>query len=218
MIEQQLQALSPLPLQIVWHTNRTTYLTIRKEKQRLLLRLHCLFREVEKPVLQAVLQMALKRDAAARALVRVAAHRYFSQNRIPPKPLNPIGKIYHLQTILNQIQQTYFPTEESPTIGWTPARIGRFRSITFGTYSRQGNQIRINSLLDHPEVPLYFVEFIVYHEMLHAVCPSQIHPSGRCRVHTKEFRHKERQFPHYQAAKEWGKKSLTFFKKNLISC
>ncbi|HSX26082.1 MAG TPA: SprT-like domain-containing protein [Chlamydiales bacterium] len=127
------------------------------------------------------------------------------------RSLQPAGSTYDLQAIYQDLKVRYFPAE--CTIGWAPSRAKRFRSITFGTYNWRTGQIRINRLLDDPDVPRYFVEFIVYHEMLHAVCPPKRDSAGRCRFHTAEFRMKEREFPHFEAAKEWEKISLNFFKK-----
>ena len=122
------------------------------------------------------------------------------------------GKTYNLQEIFIRMR-TLLPVSDI-AIGWSKrVRKGKFRSITFGTFDKHRRQIRIHPLLDDPEVPLYFLEFIVYHEMLHAVCPTQMDTAGRCSVHTKEFREKERQFPYFKAAKEWEKVSLNFFKK-----
>jgi hypothetical protein len=173
---------------------------------------HRLFYDAPTPVLQALIQYALKRDPQARAIIKQMAHLHFSQTHTPAEPLEHIGKTYNLREIFDRVQEI-LPIDNI-SIGWSNrTRKGKFHSITFGTFDKHRRQIRINPLLDDPEVPLYFLEFIVYHEMLHAVCPSTIDPAGRCSVHTREFREKERQFPHFKAAKEWGKMSLQFFKK-----
>ena len=212
-MDAKLQALCPMPLQIVWHENRSTYLTVWKKRNCLHLRIHRLFYDAPTPVLEALVRYALKRsDAAARAIVKQMAHLHFSQTHMPPEPLSPIGSTYHLQEIFDRINQSL--TLSDVSIGWSNrTHNGKFRSITFGTYDKHGRQIRINRLLDDASVPLYFIEFIVYHEMLHAVCPSKMDTSGRCSVHTAEFRKRERQFPRYKEAKEWEKTSLMFFKK-----
>ncbi|HSX11455.1 MAG TPA: hypothetical protein VLF94_07065 [Chlamydiales bacterium] len=212
-MHSKLQALCPLPLQITWHENKSTYLTIYKQRHSLHLRLHRLFYDAPTPVLEALIRYALKKgDTAARAIVKQMAHLHFSQTHTPPEPLSPIGSIYHLQEIFDRINQTLALTDV--TIGWSNrAHNGKFRSVTFGTYDKHGRQIRINPLLDDPDVPLYFVEFIVYHEMLHAVYPTKIDMQGRCAVHTAEFRKREKQFPRYREAMEWEKTSLMFFKK-----
>ncbi len=207
-----LQKLCPIPLTIVWHENKTVYLSIRKERRHLHLRLHRLFLNAPPAVLEALIHYALKKDPQARALVRQAVHQHFTQARLPAEPLSTAGSTYDLQAIFDRLLPLV-PLSDVQ-IGWSKrAHRGRFHSLTFGSYDRVCCQIRINPLLDDPEVPLYFLEFIVYHEMLHAVCPSTVDAAGRCSIHTPEFRRKERQFPHFRIAKEWGKKSLEFFKK-----
>ena len=82
----------------------------------------------------------------------------------------------------------------------------RRRSIRFGSYSAQENVIRIHPLLDQDFVPQYFIRYIVFHEMLHAFLGAHESSSGRRRVHTREFRRRERAYPDYARAVEWESK------------
>lgn len=209
---KRLEELCPIPLQVTWHENKRIYLSVLKSRGSLHLRLHRLFYNAPTPVLEALIRYALKKEPQARAIVRQMAHLYFSQTQIPAEPLSPFGSTYNLQEVFDRL----FPLLPIPetTIGWSNrTHSGKFRSITFGTYDKQCRQIRINPLLDDPAVPPYFLEYIVYHEMLHAICPTEMDAAGRCSIHTKEFRQKERQYPRYKEAKEWAKNSLKFFKK-----
>ncbi|MDE3046310.1 MAG: SprT-like domain-containing protein [Verrucomicrobiota bacterium] len=136
----------------------------------------------------------------------------------PPKPLKlpEKGNVYDLREMYEQIKEQYFSPDYNAAIGWSNrTRVGKFRAMTFGTYDRRRHQIRISRLLDDERVPRFFVEFIVYHEMLHAVCLPTRDRLGRVRIHTPEFKQKEEQFPHFVAAQEWRKNSLTHFKKTL---
>lgn len=201
-----------MPLHVVWHENKTTFLSVRKERGCLFLRIHRLFYDAPSPVLEALIQFAIKQDPQALAVIKQMAHLHFSNTRTPAKPLKSQGNTYDLQEIFDRML-SLLPIKEVE-IGWSDRRPrGRFRSITFGTYDKHSRQIRINPILDDAEVPLYFLEFIVYHEMLHAVCGSKMDTTGRCSVHTREFKERERLFPHFQKAKEWEKGCLTFFKK-----
>ncbi len=212
MTEHRLQQIASTPLDLIWHENKTTYLTVTKKGGRVSLRLHRLFYHAPTPVLEALARYAVRKDAKALAVIKQMAHLHFSTTHVEPKPLNSLGKVYDLQEIFTRLL-ALLPLQ-GVSIGWSDrARQGKFRSITFGTYDKHTRQIRINPLLDDEQVPLYFLEFIVYHEMLHAVCHSKMDLSGRCSVHTKEFKERERQFPDFQRAKEWEKGSLTFFKK-----
>ena len=38
---------------------------------------------------------------------------------------------------------------------------------------------------------LWFLNYVLYHEMLHSVVPDEVYPSGRRRVHTEEFYRRE---------------------------
>ncbi len=201
-------------LQIAWHENRSSVLSVHQKQTDLVLRLHRLFSDAPSPVIEALARYVLKGDRKSGVVVRQMVHLYFSTEQMAPERLQQRGKAYHLEEIYARIESKYFSSPLSLSIGWAPRyRIGKFRSMTFGTYDRHRSQIRIHPLLDDENVPLYFLEFIVYHEMLHAVCPSFVDKKGAVRCHTPKFRAMEREFAQFQEAKEWEKKSLQFFKK-----
>jgi predicted metal-dependent hydrolase len=57
-------------------------------------------------------------------------------------------------------------------------------------------------MLDSPEVPEWFVEYILFHEMLHIKHAARI-IKGRRYYHTPAFRAEERTYPRYEQAQEW---------------
>jgi len=211
----------PLPVEIIWHENKRSYLSFRHNHGKIVVRLHKLFQGASPEVYQALLRYVREGDSEGRHIIRKVAYDYFSQHRRPSDLLESRGKVYDLATIYRDLKEKFFSPEYEAAIGWANLpRSSRFRHITFGTYDRHRNQIRIHPLLDDAEVPLYFISFIVYHEMLHAVCLPQLN-GRRCSIHTKEFKERERAFPHYAAAKAWEKKSLLFFRrqgKRIIEC
>jgi hypothetical protein len=81
----------------------------------------------------------------------------------------------------------------------------------FGTIQEEDRVIRINPLLDQPWVPLWFLRYILYHEMLHSVVPDESLTNGRRRVHTEEFIRRERQFRGYARARKWEEENLARF-------
>ena len=83
--------------------------------------------------------------------------------------------------------------------------------FVFGTIHEGDRVIRIHPRLDQPWVPRWFLEYVIYHEMLHAVVPDVELPSGRRRVHTAEFQRREREFPHYSRARRWEVDNLARF-------
>jgi hypothetical protein len=60
-------------------------------------------------------------------------------------------------------------------------------------------------------VPPWFLRYILYHEMLHAVVPDEPGPNGRRCVHTAKFYERERKFPRYRSARRWEEENLERF-------
>ena len=71
---------------------------------------------------------------------------------------------------------------------------------SLGHYDPAHNTIVVSRVFDHPRVPPYAVEYIVYHEMLHLKFPVKLRGSRRC-VHSREFQAEEKLFPHLDQAK-----------------
>jgi hypothetical protein len=76
-----------------------------------------------------------------------------------------------------------------------------------GSYSAEARVIRIHPALDQAEVPRYFVEWIVFHEMLHDIYRIRRRGGRRC-VHTPEFLEHERRFHAFRRAQRWENENL----------
>jgi hypothetical protein len=125
---------------------------------------------------------------------------------MPPLPNR--GRYHDLDTLLDELQARYFPDCPAVRIRWGrwSAR-ARPRSIRLGVYLPGAQMIRIHPALDQAFVPRYFVEFIVYHELLHHVIPP-VRVNGRYQIHSPRFRQRERDFPAYDAAIAWRQQFL----------
>jgi hypothetical protein len=109
------------------------------------------------------------------------------------------GEVYDLEKIFARLNRRYFGNELSkPTITWSQRRT---RSI-LGHHDRVYDSITISKTLDSADVPEWFVEYIMYHEMLHIKHPARL-IKGRRYYHTSAFRLDERRFPHYEEAQQW---------------
>jgi len=118
------------------------------------------------------------------------------------------GRYHDLREIYESVNGRYFEKSVSAVITWgTGCSRRAVRRRTLGSFSSNTNTIRINPVLDKKNVPRYFVEFVVYHEMLHAHMGCGV-SKGRRTVHTKEFRERERFFAQYREALSWEKNSL----------
>src|SRR6195256_635660 len=74
------------------------------------------------------------------------------------------GKTYDLDKMFSKLNRRYFDsTLEKPTLTWSQRKT---RSI-LGHHDRVYETITISKSLDTTQVPEWFVEFILYHEMLH---------------------------------------------------
>lgn len=125
------------------------------------------------------------------------------------------GRFYDLAEIFERLEGQYFEGEElGARITWGRAKARRSRSILFGSHTPGGDGqaglIRINPALDQSFVPADFVDFVVYHEMLHAVIPVRV-VGGRRVVHPPEFRQRERRFERYAFAVRWEQRHLGRF-------
>jgi len=124
-------------------------------------------------------------------------------------PARPVcGRYHDLEAILAALCARFFPESAGVTIRWGRwSGRTRTRSIRFGAYLPGQQLIRIHPALDQDFVPRFFVEFIVYHELLHHVLPPR-RVNGRYQIHSPAFRQHERQFPAYAEAMLWRKRSL----------
>jgi hypothetical protein len=132
----------------------------------------------------------------------------------PAKPLTlrSRGHHYDLHALAASVNQEFFSGEMKINITWSrgavePAR-GRRRHIIFGSYDRRHSLIRIHPALDSPDVPEFFVKFVIYHEMLHHILDITPTPGGRRCIHTQQFRDRERRHPDYKRSLEWEAKFM----------
>jgi hypothetical protein len=146
----------------------------------------------------------IRRTPRIRHYVR-ARSETISQRQPQSRKLLSAGRRFDLRDMFNKVNDEYFDGRLDAEIGWGAGSSRRVvKRRTLGSYCRCTNRIRINPVLDSPKVPAYFVEFVVYHEMLHADIGA-VTRGGRTRVHTKEFRARERLFRQYERADKWEK-------------
>jgi len=109
------------------------------------------------------------------------------------------GRVYDLDRIFLRVNRRHFDGEiEKPVLTWSKRRT---RSI-LGHHDAAHDTITISKTLDSPEVPEWFVEYIMFHEMLHIKHPARI-INGRRYYHTPAFRAEEKSYPRYGQAQEW---------------
>jgi hypothetical protein len=223
-LERRIRAHMPRAAQVsvVLTDNRYTMISVRRDPRhgQYRLRIHHMFADCDPVIARALARYAADNEADAsrqlgqfidehqgRVRARVARRvRLLTETR---------GKHFDLQDIFDELNRRYFAGAVDARITWG-ARAGRHRhrnSIKMGSYSVEDRLIRIHRTLDRPFVPRYFVEWIVYHEMLHQVVDAPL-VGGRRRFHTPEFLAAEARFVHYQRARGWERANI----ERLLSC
>ena len=187
--------------------------TIRLREGKLLVRLSDLLEGAPESVLRAIAHILLAkmyrrpidREIAARYRRYVSTHHMsrkahlVRQMRGRKRIVSAQGHTYDLDAIFEDLNFRFFHgLMARPRMTWSTDR-ARNR---LGHYDPAHNAIVVSRLFDHPRVPRYVIESIVYHEMLHLKHPVRLRGSRRC-VHSAEFQAEERQFERFEDAKRF---------------
>ena len=137
-------------------------------------------------------------------VVAAYAHQVPERSKtVTPPRLRSRGKVYDLKVLRDEVNRDCFGGAVKCHIGWgrggTPRR-GRRRSIRFGSWHAATHTVRVHPALDSEAVPRAFVRYIVFHEMLHVVVPTEKR-NGRHIHHTRQFHALEKRYPGYERMK-----------------
>lgn len=109
------------------------------------------------------------------------------------------GRVYDLDRMFLRLNRRFFDGElPKPTLTWSQRRTRRI----LGHHDATHETIVISKTLDAVDVPEWFVEYVLYHEMLHIKHPARL-VKGRRYYHTNSFRAEEQRFPYYQEAQDF---------------
>lgn len=202
----------PVELKVV-RTSTTVLRRLPPRGATARVRVHEIFLEAPTPVLDAVVSWVRRptdrSGSAIDAFVRERADAIDACRRLPP--LRARGRHRDLRRIFDELNQRYFRNELNCAITFgrpTAASGRRVRSLQYGVFDPVLRVIRIHPVLDLAWLSALFVEYIVFHEMLHAAFPARTDGNGKRRHHTSEFRGMERRFVGYREAVAWEKKNL----------
>ncbi|RJQ52045.1 MAG: hypothetical protein C4526_08960 [Nitrospiraceae bacterium] len=206
-LRQYLEKKTDKGISVVVTDNSTSMLSFKNKGDSVSVRLHKIFLSAGREVLDEMAGFIKNKKGRApliRDFINQNSHRL--KKRPPGKvAINAEGKYHDLIAAFNALNEEYFGGNISASITWGRVCSKRAaRKRTLGSYSHYDKLIRINPLLDSKGVPRYFLEFIVYHEMLHEDMGAGT-VNGRRAVHSREFREREKMFRHYRKALEWEK-------------
>jgi len=196
------------PAEITLTRNRSTLISSHYNKQGVIVaRVQHAFRAADKRTMRALARFIIKPTRPCRRIIDEFLDK--NQDLIQSMaraaraecPLRSKGAVHDLAKALAKVKREYGIKVGGIRIGWSapPRRTKRRGSIKFGSYCQTTRTIRVHPDLDSADVPDYFVEYIIYHELLHAVFVPEP-GGGRRGVHTREFLRFEKKFGRYEDA------------------
>jgi hypothetical protein len=193
--------------------NRYTIVSVRRGQECYRVRVHRMFAGVEPRLVRALARYVVHNDQRASSLLSEYIEQHQDRIRRQPKRTRRVvlraqGRVHDLSEVFDRLNHRYFEGRLDVRITWGTARRRRpQRSIKVGAYLVEDRLIRVHPVLDQELVPRFFLDWIVFHEMLHAKHAIRRVRGRRC-FHPVEFTHEERQFPEYARARLWEKANL----------
>jgi predicted metal-dependent hydrolase len=213
---RELRPRAPIPeLKVEFFAFANINNTIRLREGKLLVRLSDLLEGAPEAVLGGIAHILLakmyrkpiEREYATRYRRYVASHairkkaHLVRQMRGRKRIETAQGRTYDLDAIFEELNARFFyGLLARPQMTWSRDHARN----SLGHYDPAHNAIVVSRVFDHPRVPRYAVEYIVYHEMLHLKHPVKLRGSRRC-VHSAEFQAEEKMFPRLDEARRFLK-------------
>jgi hypothetical protein len=199
-------------LRLALTENRSVLLSFRRQQGVVHLRLHRMFLHAPPSVVRAVARSLRRTSRAADGEVRRFMNENLHRVRKVPRSLPPLvteGAAHDLQQVYDRLNHRFFGGGLRVPLTWGRGS-GRARrgGLTFGSYDPVLGLIRIHPVLDRRDVPLYFLESVVYHEMLHHHMGGIPDRAGRTVYHSRAFREAEVRYPWHRQALAWEKENL----------
>jgi len=158
-------------------------------------------------VLIALLDTALQPPSRSRAqtIREYASGKQFKTVResleylsVPPGSFSA-GKHHDLEKSFERVDQLFFNGKlKKPHLVWN----NRMTRRKFGHYQEDTNTVMVSLSLDHPRVPEYVLDYVMYHELLHHKLGACLKNSRRY-THTPDFKRKELAYPQIAEAQQF---------------
>ena len=113
------------------------------------------------------------------------------------------GRVHSLEESFARVNARYFQGHLSrPGLCWSPRAARR----VLGTYQERSDRVIVSRRLDAVNVPLFVLDYLMYHELLHKFLGPRRHRDGRRNLHGAEFKRLERRFEKLTEARKWLRK------------
>lgn len=216
IIQKDLELRSGLKLKLKINNNRSTMLSVKWLPDCTQVSLHRMFLQAPKNVMEALACYLRRKNQpiapSVRAFIEDNLKVLDYSHVLDRSKLYSQGNVYNLKQIYDELNEEYYDSKLNLSITWfgKPWQKPRTR-LTFGLYHDSLRLIKINRLLDSPSFPDYLVKYVVFHEMVHHVCPAYMGENGYQHIHSKEFKAEEARFRHIALAERWIKENQANF-------
>ena len=115
------------------------------------------------------------------------------------------GAHHSLDESFERVNSTYFQSQlAKPQLCWSPVRARRL----LGSYHERKDRLIISQVFDSPKIPLWVLDYLMFHELLHKFLGIGRRGDGRRCMHGREFREIEKTYAYFDEAKAFLKKKL----------
>jgi hypothetical protein len=197
------------PVSLAITDNSSSLFSVRDRGATVLVRIHRMFLRAGRDVIAEITRYIARRSGGTPLFWSFVKRNRHMIKSSPSRNrrLRTGGAHHDLAELFSRLNSEYFGGRLGCAITWgrrSPRRAARTR--TLGSYCSDTGIITINTALDRKAVPRYYVGFVVYHEMLHAGLGHE-RVNGRRRIHSPEFRHRERLYRDFARASAWERKN-----------
>ncbi|MHC4550197.1 MAG: hypothetical protein ACYTEZ_15615 [Planctomycetota bacterium] len=196
---------------VVYGRARTLPVQVVDDRRTVRVRLHRLFAAAPREVGEALAAWLRAGRRARRACALLDAWLDARLAALPPRPprrvrLRARGDHHDLRPLAASLFAAElagdFEARPRPEVTWgRRARSRARRALQLGSYDPAARLVRVHPVLDQAFVPDWFVRYVLFHELLHAVSPDGRH-------HGPGFRARERAYPDYARALRWQRRHL----------
>lgn len=215
VLERRIQAHMRGKLELTVTDNRSSIISVKRLGGVFKVRLHHMFLSAEPRILRSLGRYIEKADAESSTILEqyIETHSTMIREQAPAtraEELRTRGEVYDLKEIYDRLNRKYFSNGISARITWGRENSGpsrHHRSAKMGTYSVEDRLITIHPALDRQFVPRFFVESVMYHEMLHQVYGAPV-VNGRRQYHSPAFMAAEKRFDNFHLARQWEQENI----------
>ena len=125
------------------------------------------------------------------------------------------GTRYDLREIFNSINRRYFNDSLNASLRWgSRTSTTSYQTVKTARDGSRFNLITIAGVYNHPDVPRFAIEAVMYHEMLHIAVPP-FRKNGRNVIHGSDFKNLEKKFEFFSEWHVWERLHLRKLARSL---